>query len=654
MNSTISLRSAHLHAGHLPKSKRDALPPSQHELASPVRHAILCARQHLLAAEYADGSWLGARPCDTTTVSQLILLQLFCGQELDDRTEDLSRTILRRQLPSGGWSTSGPEVVEVVDVSTSVQAYLALKLIGTDAAEMPMRVARTAILNAGGADRCDATTRMLLAMFGQIDFDVCPATPPELFLMASRGGEIDARVLVSLLWSHRAVRSVGAPQGIQELFCIEPKKWNRNGGFAQRSLSWFERCGCVPLRKWALNRAEKQLQQWTQESHIAKAGLQEILWLTMALHAVGHADESPPMAACWNSIDERITDQADGNAMVLGTPADRRLDTAQSLRAMIASGGEPTTKRRKQAGDQIIRDGEGNEKITADPLDLAVELLALQMVRDGCPDSEALPPAMKVVDESESYFTVGIAEFDEPSNRLSVRGDQLAAVCRRLQNRDGGWARNMGCGSSDANTTSRVLQSLAAWNAELFQPALARGAVFLCQVQAANGSWDGIDSIQTTSCTVRALLASGRTTDDPAVTGAINWLSIHQQADGGWKNSGWRNGPAADGSMKLENRFDDSFDDSSATCTAAVVAALLDADQQHSDSTARGIQFLVASQDSEGSWQEIWPNVGDNNRPIDSLTPVCRAIETLSQWAVLCSTEESEPPMFLQLVGAEE
>ena len=72
-----------------------------------------------------------------------------------------------------------------MDVSSSVKAYYALKLIGDDADALHMHRARKAILDRGGAARSNVFTRTSLALFGQVPWRAVPVMPVELVLLPS-------------------------------------------------------------------------------------------------------------------------------------------------------------------------------------------------------------------------------------------------------------------------------------------------------------------------------------------------------------------------------------------------------------------------------------------------------------------------------------
>ena len=113
------------------------------------------------------------------------MLRRFFNQRDPAREERIGRYLRRVQereaaTAGGGWPLfhGGP-----LDVSCSVKAYFALRLIGDSADAPHMRRARAAILAAGGAERCNVFTRVALALFGEVPWRAVPAMPPELVLL---------------------------------------------------------------------------------------------------------------------------------------------------------------------------------------------------------------------------------------------------------------------------------------------------------------------------------------------------------------------------------------------------------------------------------------------------------------------------------------
>ena len=66
------------------------------------------------------------------------------------------------------------------NLSCTVKAYYALKLIGDEPEAPHMARARAAVLTAGGAARCNVFTRITLALFGQVPWRAVPSMPVEI------------------------------------------------------------------------------------------------------------------------------------------------------------------------------------------------------------------------------------------------------------------------------------------------------------------------------------------------------------------------------------------------------------------------------------------------------------------------------------------
>ena len=126
----------------------------------------------LLARQNDEGYWVGELEGDTILESEYILLMTFLGRESRRRSASdvpgISRTT---SSPDGGWSIypGGP-----ADVSASVKAYFALKLVGHSPDDPAMvraraghprgrRCPRSATASRGSTWRCWARSAMTSA-----------------------------------------------------------------------------------------------------------------------------------------------------------------------------------------------------------------------------------------------------------------------------------------------------------------------------------------------------------------------------------------------------------------------------------------------------------------------------------------------------------
>jgi squalene-hopene/tetraprenyl-beta-curcumene cyclase len=110
-----------------------------------------------------------------------MLLVHFLGETPDLALEAKIGAYLRRiQSPSaaaGGHDGWPLYQGGAFDVSATVKAYYALKMIGDDP-QAPTWRARAAILKAGGAEAVNVFTRIQLALFGAADWADVPTIRP--------------------------------------------------------------------------------------------------------------------------------------------------------------------------------------------------------------------------------------------------------------------------------------------------------------------------------------------------------------------------------------------------------------------------------------------------------------------------------------------
>ena len=132
--------------------------------------------------------------------------------------------ILRKQNEDGGWSiyAGGPS-----NISASVKAYFAFKLMGWLPEHPVMVHARQWILDHGGVVECNTFTKIYLCFFGQYEYDAVPAIPPELVLFPNwcyfNIYEISSwsraiLVPLSIAYAKKPFKKLAPENGIDELF----------------------------------------------------------------------------------------------------------------------------------------------------------------------------------------------------------------------------------------------------------------------------------------------------------------------------------------------------------------------------------------------------------------------------------------------------
>ena len=124
-----------------------------------------------------DGHWVFELEADATIPSEYIMLEHYLD-EIDPAVEAKLAVYLRRiQGRDGGWPLFHDGAT---DLSATVKAYFALKLVGDDIEAPHMQRARNAILARGGAACANVFTRIALALFGQVPWRAVPVMPVEI------------------------------------------------------------------------------------------------------------------------------------------------------------------------------------------------------------------------------------------------------------------------------------------------------------------------------------------------------------------------------------------------------------------------------------------------------------------------------------------
>src|SRR5271169_1308584 len=146
-----------------------------------VEDVIARASDALLAQQRPDGHWVFELEADATIPSEYVLLVHHLGETPDLELEHKIGVYLRRiQGAHGGW----PLYHEgAFDISATVKAYFALKMIGDDTDAPHMARAREEIRKRGGAIKANVFTRILLALYGETSWSNVPTVPVELILL---------------------------------------------------------------------------------------------------------------------------------------------------------------------------------------------------------------------------------------------------------------------------------------------------------------------------------------------------------------------------------------------------------------------------------------------------------------------------------------
>ena len=620
---------------HLPNDSGERSAPYRHETgASRALHslsldeAIDRATAGLLKWQREDGHFVFELEADATIPSEYVLLLHYLGEDDIALEAKIGRYLRRIQSREhGGWPlfTDG-----AFDMSASVKAYFALKMIGDDPAAPHMRRAHDAIRAHGGAAQANVFTRILLALFGEIPWRGVPTMPVELMLMPrwfpfhlskisywARTVVVPLLVLQTLKPLARNLRDVH----IGELFLVPPEAmrgwargphqvmpWTQIFGGLDRVLKRTEQHFPKAARQRAIDRAAAFVDKRLNGESGLGAIYPAMANAVMMYDVLGVSRDDPRVVTARRAIEGLIVETAyEAYCQPCLSPV---WDTALTVHALIEVGGDAVSK--ATAGldwlaPRQVLDHRGDWAETRP--NVRPGGWAFQYDNPDYPDLDDTAVVAMAMDRADRLGTEA-PRFSEPIARA-------AEWIGGLQSRNGGWA------SFDADNTYDYLNYIPfADHGALLDPptadVTARCVSMFAQLgetpatslrlkaaidnlraeQRPEGSWFGrwgMNYIYGTWSALCALNAAGLAPDEPMVARAADWLIAIQNADGGWGEAGESYRMDYKGHVPAL---------STPSQTAWALMGLMAAGRLDDAAVARGVAYLETTQGQDGLWDE--------------------------------------------------
>ena len=589
------------------------------------------ARDHVLGLQHAEGWWQGELETNVTMDAEDLLLRQFLGVRDDAQTAAAGRWIRSQQREDGTWANffGGPG-----DLSTTVEAYVALRLAGDEPSAPHMRRARDWILAQGGVEATRVFTRLWLALSGRWSWDDLPVIPPELIYLPSW---FPLNIYDWGCWARQTIVALAIVQSFRPSrplpFTIDELKTGGPHGRApgpRRSFDARPLPGPRPSADaWSLafTALDKALHLYRPVKSVRRAALRRCaewvitrqerdgcwggiqppwVYSLMALNLLGYDIEHPVMQRGLAGLDRfTITeDGPDGPVRRLEACQSPVWDTVLTMIGLADAGLAPddpslTRAARWVLGEEIRGPGDWQVRRPS----LAPGGWAFEFDNDNYPDTD---------DTAE--VVLALRRVFLPGNDAKPAIERGLAWLAGMQSRDGGWGAfdadntralvnklpfcDFGAviDPPSADVTAHIVEAFAA-EGQADHPAVRRGALWLLRAQEADGSWFGrwgANYIYGTGAAVPALVAAGVRPSKPAIRRAVAWLEAHQNPDGGWGED-------------LRSYDDPSLAGrgaSTASQTAWALLALLAAGEYDSQATERGIRWLAQTQRADGSWDE--------------------------------------------------
>lgn len=581
--------------------------------------AVQRATDFLLARQDAQGWWKGDLDTNVTMDAEDLLLRQFLGIGDEATTRAAGLFIRGEQRDDGTWATffGGPG-----ELSTTIEAYVALRLAG-DAPDAPhMAKASAWIRQRGGIAASRVFTRIWLALFGWWKWEDLPELPPELIyfpkwmpLNIYDFGCWARQTIVPLtvVSAKRPVRP--APFPLDELHTDarnpNPAKplapvasW---GGVFERldkAMHLYRKVAPRRLRKAAMNSAARWIIE-RQENDGCWGGIQPpAVYSVIALHLLGYDLEHPVMKAGLESLDRFAVWREDGARMIEACQSPV-WDTCLAVIALADAGLPADHPRLVKAADWMLReqiDRPGDWSVRRPQL--ASGGWAFEFHNDNYPDIDDTAEVVLALRRVRHPDRVRMEKAIERGVRWNLG----------MQSRNGAWAafdvdntspfpnRLPFCDFGEvidppsADVTGHVVEMLAVEGMS-HDPRTRRGIEWLLAEQEPNGAWFGrwgVNYVYGTGSVLPALTAAGLPPSHPAVSRAVAWLESVQNDDGGW------------GEDLRSYRYEDwkGHGVSTASQTGWALMALLSAGERDSKAVERGAAWLTETQLEDGTWDE--------------------------------------------------
>jgi squalene-hopene/tetraprenyl-beta-curcumene cyclase len=248
------------------------------QTVSEAQVTLELACQRLLSLQDEAGWWRGELQTNVTMDAEDMLLREFLGIRRVEETERSAAWIRSQQRTDGTWANFHGGTG---DLSTTIEAYWALRLAGDEPEAEHMRAAADFVRAQGGIERARVFTHVWLALFGLWSWDQVPALPPEIVLLPSWVAlniydfacwARQTIVALSLVMAHRPRHEL--PFALEELRGPEPWRAAKPGS-RSASLRATPAAAVAPDRDGAggaLDRASSR-GRWLLGRHSAAVGV---------------------------------------------------------------------------------------------------------------------------------------------------------------------------------------------------------------------------------------------------------------------------------------------------------------------------------------------------------------------------------------------
>ncbi|MGR3274350.1 squalene--hopene cyclase [Acaryochloris marina NIES-2412] len=586
--------------------------------------AIAASQSYLLTQQDEKGYWWAELESNVSITSEVVLLHKIWGTDRSRPLEKVETYLRSQQRDHGGWELYFGDGGEI---SVSVEAYMALKLLGVSATDPAMVRAREFILEHGGISRTRVFTKLHLALIGCYEWRGIPSLPPWVMLLPeqfpvtiyemsswARGSTVPLLIVMD----REPVYAVEAGFNLDELY-VEGRnraqfdlplsnEWTDAFIYLDGLFKFAEATNLVPFREEGIRAAERWILERQEATGDWGGIIPAMLNSLLGLKALEYDVHDPIIERGMAALDAFALETED--QYWIQPCISPVWDTGLVVRALAESGLAPDHPALVKAGEwlldkQILDYGdwsvknpgglpggwafEFDNRFYPDVDDTAVVVMALNEVQ--LPDEQAKDAA--IIRAVNWIATMqcrpgGWAAFDINNDQDWLNalpyGDLKAMI-----------------DPNTADVTARVLEMIGRCHQTTGKNSVDRALRYLRAEQEPEGCWFGrwgVNYVYGTSGVLAALALIDPQGWQSEMKQAAAWLVSCQNPDGGWGET-----CASYDDPKLKGQGP-----STASQTAWAIMGLLSAGEATSTyadaAIERGVNYLTSTQKMDGTWDE--------------------------------------------------
>ncbi len=592
--------------------------------ASRLAEAIAANQNYLLSTQNPAGYWWAELESNVTITSEVVLLHKIWGTDRERPLHKVEVYLRSQQREHGGWELFYGDGGEL---STSVEAYMALKLLGVPETDPAMLRAKAFILERGGISRTRIFTKLHLALIGCYSWRGVPSLPPWVMLLPEQfpfniyemsSWARSSTVPLLIVLDSKPVFKTNPAITLDELYV---EGTNRVSAELPRTSDWTdifislddafkfaESLNLVPFREEGIKAAEKWILERQEATGDWGGIIPAMLNSLLALRCLDYDAADPIVYRGLKAIDNFAIETED--TYCVQPCVSPVWDTAWVMRSLresglaanhpaLVRGGEwLLSKQILDYGDWAVKNQQGkpgawafefDNRFYPDVDDSAVVVMALHVVQ--LPNERLKQAAIaRCVNwiASMQCQAGGWAAFDLDNNQDWLNhlpyGDLKAMI-----------------DPNTADVTARVLEMLGCCNLSMEQGRKERAIAYLVREQETEGCWFGrwgVNYIYGTSGVLSALSLIAPQTHRLSIERGAAWLVGCQNPDGGWGETC--------------RSYDDPTLKGKGTSTASQTAWALIGLIAAGEATGtfarvaieRGVDYLLETQQPDGTWNE--------------------------------------------------